>query len=116
MKSVAAARRSFHQYIPGLQGIRRARMANTNVSPVTQASVCTQKSPMLANQSMRTVPSGCVLAGRGFGKDVQHLPIMMLERPLCSGTPRCLRTGRTARRIEQLLYGAGQKLDIVRVI
>src|SRR4051812_15525009 len=51
-KSVLTARRSFHQYMPGLQGVRRARTPKATASPATQPSVSSQESLTQAIQLM----------------------------------------------------------------
>lgn len=57
-----------------------------------------------------------MFASGGLGEHGQHLPIMMLERPLRRRAPCGLGAGGPARGIEQLLQRSGQLIAVVRIV
>src|SRR5438309_2028106 len=58
----------------------------------------------------------CPLPRDRFDKDLQQLPVVGFERPLGPCSPRGLRAGGPANRIEQLAHAPGQVLVVVRVL
>src|SRR5262245_34721492 len=52
--SVPAARQSFHQYMPGLHGQRRASTANAAARPASHSRMTSQRSAMVVMTSMPT--------------------------------------------------------------